>query len=81
MEKVVSAAEANRNFSRLLRTVREGAIYIVTSHGRPIAKIVPVDGDDNVSNKARSALLKRLRSQRVVAVGPWRRDELYKEPR
>ena len=34
MERGVSAAEANRKFSKLLRTVREGHSYLVTSHGK-----------------------------------------------
>jgi prevent-host-death family protein len=34
MEKAVSAAAANRHFSRVLRTVRDGQSYAVTSHGR-----------------------------------------------
>ncbi len=33
-DEPVTAAEANRGFSRLLRGVREGASYVVTSHGR-----------------------------------------------
>jgi len=43
MEKPVSAADANRKFSKLLRTVREGHSYVVTSHGKAVAKIVPVE--------------------------------------
>src|SRR5690606_18296269 len=40
----ISAAEANRQFSQMLRGVREeGATYVVTAHGRPVARIVPVD--------------------------------------
>ena len=79
MERTISAAEANRNFSRLLREVGEGETYLVTSHGRPIAKIMPVDFGETVSKKARSSLLKRLRAERVVNIGPWRREELYEE--
>lgn len=45
MERVVSAADANRRLSELLRNVREGQSYVVTAHGRPIAKIVPVFGE------------------------------------
>ena len=49
MEKAVSAADANRKFSKLLRTIREGHSYVVTSHGKAVAKIVPIDknGDRN----------------------------------
>jgi prevent-host-death family protein len=79
MEKIVSAAEANRNFSQLLRTVRAGEVYIVTSHGRPVAKIMPVNAGESSVKKARASLLKRLRSERVATIGPWRRDELYEE--
>jgi prevent-host-death family protein len=31
MEKSISAADTNRNFSELLREVREGHTYIITS--------------------------------------------------
>ena len=79
MEKVVSAAEANRGFSRLLRSVREGASYVVTAHGRPVAKISPIRGDDAVRDKAREVLFARLRSQPAVDIGRWTREELYED--
>ena len=41
MKKAISAAEANRRFSQLLREVREGHSFIVTSRGKPVAKITP----------------------------------------
>ena len=77
MEKAISAADANRNFSQLLRDVREGQSYVVTSHGRAVARIAPVQEDPASAVKARSSLLSRLRSERVVKVGRWKRDELY----
>ncbi len=43
MNIIVSAANANRKFSELLRGVREGKTYTVTSHGRPVAKIISMD--------------------------------------
>jgi antitoxin (DNA-binding transcriptional repressor) of toxin-antitoxin stability system len=49
----------------------------VTSHGRPVARIAPVDSDIQKREAAKAALLKRLRSQPVVNIGPWTRDELY----
>ena len=77
MEKPVSAADANRKFSKLLRAVREGQSYVVTSHGRAVARIVPAEKNSGVTRVARAALLKRLQSEPVVMVGRWRRDELY----
>lgn len=79
MDKIVSAAEANRRFSQLLRSVREGDSYVVTAHGRPVARIVPIRGEDAVRDKAREALLARLRSQPAIDVGPWTREELYED--
>ena len=33
--------DVNRRFSELLRTVRDGRSVIVTSHGKPVTRIVP----------------------------------------
>lgn len=77
MEETISAAEANRKFSSLLRKVREGRTYVVTSHGKPVARIVPAERDDRLAERARELLFERLRSQRAIDIGPWTRDELY----
>jgi prevent-host-death family protein len=77
----VSAAEANREFSALLRRVREGQSFVVTSHGRPVARIVPFDAGDAVSTTARAALFRRLKKAPVQAVGRWTRDDLYERNR
>lgn len=81
MDQVVSAAEANRAFSRLLRGVREGQSYTVTAHGRPVARIVPVDSiaeaEERVREAARRELFCRIANQPVYHVGKWTRDELY----
>ncbi|MBV9757572.1 MAG: type II toxin-antitoxin system prevent-host-death family antitoxin [Alphaproteobacteria bacterium] len=76
MEKAISAAEANRQFSRILRSVRDGESYVVTAHGRPVARITPVRSGTG-DHAARTELLERLRREAVVDVGPWSRDELY----
>ena len=79
MDQPISAAEANRQFSKLLRAVRRGQSYVVTSHGRPVAKIVPASAHDEVMTAARTALITRLRSQPVVDIGRWTREELYED--
>jgi prevent-host-death family protein len=77
MEETISAAEANREFSRLLREVRGGNSFVVTSHGRPVAKLVPVIGDAQARQQAWLRLMERLKSQPAVNAGKWTRDELY----
>lgn len=80
MDKAVSSADANRKFSQLLQNVRRGRSYVVTSHGKPIARISPVDGAGKIETGARAGLLVRLRRQPVMKAGHWKRDELYQDP-
>lgn len=79
MEQAVSAADANRNFSHILRAVREGQSFVVTSHGTPVAKIVPITPHDKVRATAKEALLAHLDAQPVANIGKWTRDELYED--
>ena len=77
MSRSISAAQANREFSALLRRVRQGQTFVVTSHGRPVARIVPAATDDSVVQSARAALFERLSTARTRSIGRWTRDELY----
>jgi prevent-host-death family protein len=77
MDKMISAAEANRRFSHLLREVGEGRSYVVTSHGRPVARISPLRSNQPARSKARRALVERLHGEAVVKIGRWKRDDLY----
>jgi prevent-host-death family protein len=79
IDEAVSAADANRRFSEILRKVRDGGIVTVTSHGKPVARIVPISKHGDTSDGARAALLARLRAEPVVTVGRWSRDELYED--
>lgn len=78
-DEPVSAAEANRQFSTILRGVREGRSYLVTSHGRPVARIVPPTATTAATNGARDVLIDRLRRQIPVDIGRWSRDEMYED--
>jgi prevent-host-death family protein len=75
----VSAADANRRFSELLRKVRDGGSFVVTSHGRPVAKLVPFDVRHQTSTNARQLLLDRLKREPVTDVGSWTRSDLYED--
>ena len=79
MEKAISAADANRKFSQVLREVREGRTYIVTSHGKPVVRIAPVQSKQGKvgDSPGWGRLLRRVSKQRVMNIGRWTRDELY----
>ena len=80
MDNAISASDANRRFSELLRTVKKGRSVVVTSHGKPVPKISPVADDERGAHGARSALIARLRREQVVNAGRWTRDELHDDP-
>lgn len=79
MSKSISAAVANRDFSALLRKVRGGATITVTSHGRPVARIVPIADGAAVGRTARQTLFARLAAARPLNAGRWTRDDLYED--
>lgn len=75
----VTASEANRNFSRILREVSKGKSVCVTSHGRQVAVIMPPES--TAGEKARRAaafaeLKRHWASITPTTVGHWTRDEL-----
>jgi len=73
----VTAADANRDFSKLLRAVRDGDSVVITSHGKPIAKIIPFTTEDRVRAAAKKRLMAHLRAQPIMNAGRLTRDELY----
>ncbi len=77
MDKIVSAADANRKFSHVLSEVRQGCSYIITCHGKSVAKITPFRSYGGAASSAKSNLVTRLKSQPAKKIGRWTRDELY----
>jgi prevent-host-death family protein len=75
MEKTITASEANRAFSRILREVVGGDSFVVTSHGRAVARIVPAVTPEREA--ARRRLLDHLRGLPAMHAGPFDRDEAY----
>ncbi len=73
----ISAAAANREFSKLLRMVRDGETVMVTSHGEPVALMSPADTGPRPGRIAAwDRLLARLEETLPLDV-TWSRDELY----
>ncbi|MCZ2110130.1 MAG: type II toxin-antitoxin system prevent-host-death family antitoxin [Dehalococcoidia bacterium] len=74
MEEIVSSTNANREFARLLRGVREGRRYTIVSHGQPIAWLVPAMLAG--TGESRAALLERLATELPSDVDHWKQDEV-----
>jgi prevent-host-death family protein len=78
MPSAISAADANREFSKLLGRVRAGHSFVITSHGKPVAKLVPVSTEDRVRAAAHKILFDRLRTQKGTNLPRhWTREDLY----
>ena len=75
--RTMSATDANRYFSSLLRDVARGEEILVVSCGKPVAKILPFDSASSERGSARVALLERLRGQTPTGRRNWTRDDLY----
>ena len=77
--KTISAAEANRHFSALLRAVSRGDRVTITSRGRPVATIAAAEdqGVERGREAARRTLLTRLGATPATGTRTWSRDELY----
>lgn len=82
MERIVTATQANREFSRILGQVAEGHTYVVTSRGRRVARIEPTPDREYEDERRRKgqaweALLARLRTQPAMNLPKWKREDGY----
>ena len=75
--KTITAANANRGFSNLLREVSKGEEITILSRGTPVAKITSVNSAALQKNAMKNLLLSRLKAQDVTGSRNWTRDELY----
>ena len=72
----ISAAEANRHFSRVLRQVAQGETLTITSRGKPLATIAPIARKAGQA-VAKRQLLVRLANQPATGERCWTRADLY----
>lgn len=77
--KTVSAGDANRHFSQVLRRAASGETVTITSRGRAVARLGPAGDRERGRSAAREMLLARLRRQRATGRRDWKRDDLYED--
>ncbi len=80
--KIVTASEANRQFSKLLREVQDGEIVTITSHGKVVARLSAADEQDEREKRreAMKKLLQHLQSKpepEMRMLGKFNRDWAY----
>lgn len=80
MTRTVSAAQANREFSKLLRAVTTGESFIVTSRGKPVATIAPAPQKDEAEHEAEAdffGFLAELARRPAQNLPKASRDDMY----
>ncbi|HVB17688.1 MAG TPA: type II toxin-antitoxin system prevent-host-death family antitoxin [Stellaceae bacterium] len=68
MSDEVGAYEAKTHLPALLERVARGEHITITKHGKPIARLVPVDGTDLVRRREAVERLKEFAKGRTLGV-------------
>ena len=81
---IISAREANQQFSRLLETAANGEVVTITRRGVPVARLVPAVERPAETDEARERARRKEELLALFDAGfegraflDWTRDELY----
>ncbi len=80
MQHQISLREANQHLSRYIKTVEQGEELVITRRGKPVARLVPVSAERQLSPEQQAALERtRERMRRGYDLGGRMppRDELH----
>ena len=78
--RIISLTTANRNFSKIIKEVEQGEVFVVTRRGRPVAKLTPHKLDKTVDPEwfaAYESLMTLLEEGAHLGGFKINRDELY----
>lgn len=76
--RMITATEANRDFSKLLEQVENGDTVNITKHGKIVASIIPATRTLEDMERAKQEHLVLLRSHKPIpGLKRGTRDELY----
>lgn len=59
----IGAYEAKTHLPRLLAEVERGGSYVITRHGRPVARLIPAQADDHAQV---AAAIDRMKARRAT---------------
>jgi prevent-host-death family protein len=78
-DQVLSATDAKRQFSALLRRVEQGESAIITADGKPVARLTPYRDAAEPKDRASAwdRLMALLDPGLPLGGGTFNRDELY----
>ena len=69
LESTLGAFDAKTHFSKILEWVAKGKEFVVTKHGKPVARISPVvdavSGTDQILIAKRRAVIAEMKASRI----------------
>lgn len=81
MARTLPLREANQAFARCVREVEAGAEFVITRNGRPVARLVPVEGSTRRLTPEQEAARARTRARTAtgwsIGAGPLDRAALH----
>ena len=69
----VGIREFRADLSRLVKLVHGGEELVVTDHGKPVARLVPMSGERKIDRLIREGLV-------IPAPNPWRANRTLPKP-
>ena len=79
MSKTISLRDANQGLSRCIREVEAGEDFVITRKGKPVARLIPVDGERVLTADQEAALARLANTNWPLNIGRLNRDEIYQE--
>jgi prevent-host-death family protein len=76
MKNQIAIFDAKQKLSELVVRANDGETFVITRHGAPMAKLVPVEPQVD-REEAKRRLFERLRSQPSLNLPKVTRDEIY----
>ncbi|MEZ5534949.1 MAG: type II toxin-antitoxin system prevent-host-death family antitoxin [Thiolinea sp.] len=70
MQQVINLREANQHLSRHIKNLAVGDEILITKHGKPVARLLPVTEEEGLSEEKKAALARlRKRSRNGYQLG------------
>lgn len=81
MTRIISSADANREFASILREAEKGETVVITRRNKPVAQLAPVTNaqQDPVRKVAGERLLRLLREGLQLGGETVSRDDAYED--
>jgi prevent-host-death family protein len=79
MKQQISLREASQHLSRYIEAVERGDEFVITKRGRPVAKLVKITDEPEITPEQAKALQRLFAGGLTLRGKTYRREEIYEE--